>query len=626
MDNDKSLHLPSITNTHYSTFRPELNELVNQKEFSFDNVTITSNFNSANLVSCTQTTSDSFYLQIGSDCQGKVLPFPISSYKVWFYFGVKSSINQTLKITIENLNNFIKLFRSGYRIAYKELDEQFVTPSQFENSYTENEEYQWKRMSNEMTAILHEDTNLVETTFSYSFPANKYILFAFCFPWSYEKNIHFISYLSKRVEDNQDIYFHSTVLTQSKEKRDIHLITITSKSNVIKNEFETKLIGLFPNKNLSLRTQHDKPIIFISARVHPGETPGAFAMNGILKLLTDSTSEEAKLLRKNFVFKIIPIINVDGVSSGHFRLDRGGFNLNRCYLEPDPKKDPEIYAIKKVFMGYANEYKVRYYFDLHADMNVRGVYAFGNALPDFSNHVENVLFPFIFNLKCSNVNWERCTFSEGCMKSKFKYDNHSKEATSRVNFYITTGIIHTYTIESSYFRGNFHNKKDESLYTVESFEKTGKDLLLSVLDYEELTLSDSLLKSVYKNVAGARSFIAENVQRKEERFKYDLKYRMMVKEINQERRWTSMKDVNDKYGNIRARSKSKSSRRILLPIIRQRSMRRKEEEKGKIVIDCQKYDSFRDEGVSNNINTLNKGRVGHGVRNIWNRNEQWKKY
>ena len=210
------------------------------------------------------------------------------------------------------------------------------------------------------------------------------------------------------------------------------------------------------------------------------------------------------------------------------------------------------------------------------------------------------------------------------MKSKFKYDNHSKEATSRVNFYITTGIIHTYTIESSYFRGNFHNKKDESLYTVESFEKTGKDLLLSVLAYEELTLSDSLLKSVYKNVAGARSFIAENVQRKEERFKYDLKYRMMVKEINQERRWTSMKDVNDKYGNIRARSKSKGSRRILLPIIRQRSTRRKEEEKGKIVIDCKKYDSFRGEEVSNNINTLNKGRVGHGVRNIWNRNEQWK--
>ena len=133
-------------------------------------------------------------------------------------------------------------------------------------------------------------------------------------------------------------------------------------------------------------------------------------------------------------------------------------------------------------------------------------------------------------------------------------------------------------------------------------------------------------KSKVEEIKTAWEGIVRNVQRKEERFKYDLKYRMMVKEINQERRWTSMKDVNDKYGNIRARSKSKSSRRILLPIIRQRSMRRKEEEKGKIVIDCQKYDSFRGEGVSNNINTLNKGRVGHGVRNIWNRNEQWKKY
>ena len=63
-------------------------------------------------------------------------------------------------------------------------------------------------------------------------------------------------------------------------------------------------------------------------------------MNGIIKFLTDEKNEYSELLRKNFVFKIIPIINVDGVSNGNFRLDNSGLNLNRCYLDPEIKSDP----------------------------------------------------------------------------------------------------------------------------------------------------------------------------------------------------------------------------------------------------------------------------------------------
>ena len=631
-ENHIGFHLPSITNI-CNTYQQKETEAVNQKTFLFDNVTITSSYNSANLVSCSQTSSTSFSLQIGSDCQDMILPHQISSYKVWFYFGVQSKIFQNLKFTITNLNNFIKLFNSGYKIVFKELGEQFNSPSEFEKTYTQNEEYEWKRFPNEMIANFISETNLVELTFSYDFPEKKFVLFAFCFPWSYDKNIQFISYLTNKVQGDQNIYFHSTVLTQSKEKRDIHLITITSKSNLLHNEHETKIPGLFPTTNLRFRTFHDRPIIFISARVHPGETPGAFAMNGILKLLTDSTSKEASLLRKNFVFKIIPIINVDGVSAGHFRLDRAGLNLNRCYLDPDPKKDPEIFAIKKLFITYANEYKVRYYFDLHADMNVKGVYTFGNAIPDFPLHVENVLYSYIFSLQCSNVNWERCIFSESCMKSKFKYDKQSKEATSRVNFYITTGIVHTYTVESSYFRGNFHDKTNESNYTIESFEKTGNDLLLALLDYEELTQSPSIVKSTHKNVANARSYIAEMVQRKEERFKYDLKYRMMIKEINVDKKWLSVHEVNEKYRNSRGRSKSKSSRRMLFPVIKQKSQRKtagnttiEEVKKTNFKFDIKKYDSYR--GFPDNVKLpMNRdAKTNFGIKNLWNRNEQWKNY
>ena len=43
---------------------------------------------------------------------------------------------------------------------------------------------------------------------------------------------------------------------------------------------------------------------------------------------------------------IVPMINVDGVFHGHFRMDIHGKNLNRFYLNPDSKQQPAIYAIK----------------------------------------------------------------------------------------------------------------------------------------------------------------------------------------------------------------------------------------------------------------------------------------
>jgi murein tripeptide amidase MpaA len=66
-----------------------------------------------------------------------------------------------------------------------------------------------------------------------------------------------------------------------------------------------------------------KPTIFISSRVHPGETPASITLNGIVKFLL-SESEQAKVLLDKFTFKIVPILNPDGVYRGYFRLDTLG--------------------------------------------------------------------------------------------------------------------------------------------------------------------------------------------------------------------------------------------------------------------------------------------------------------
>jgi len=58
-------------------------------------------------------------------------------------------------------------------------------------------------------------------------------------------------------------------------------------------------------------------------------------LNGMIDLILEE-SEQGELLRNNFVFKIIPMLNPDGVYRGYYRLDTQGQNLNRHYITPDP--------------------------------------------------------------------------------------------------------------------------------------------------------------------------------------------------------------------------------------------------------------------------------------------------
>lgn len=69
-------------------------------------------------------------------------------------------------------------------------------------------------------------------------------------------------------------------------------------------------------------------------------------MKGVIDFLTSKNDLRVNLLRKMFVFMIVPMINVDGVYHGHFRMDSFGKNLNRFYLDPDEEKQPAIFAIK----------------------------------------------------------------------------------------------------------------------------------------------------------------------------------------------------------------------------------------------------------------------------------------
>lgn len=83
----------------------------------------------------------------------------------------------------------------------------------------------------------------------------------------------------------------------------------------------------------------DKCYIVITARIHPGETVSSFVCNGILEFLL-SNNEKAKKLRHNFIFKIIPMMNPDGVIHGNYRSNISGFDLNRKWENPSKHYHP----------------------------------------------------------------------------------------------------------------------------------------------------------------------------------------------------------------------------------------------------------------------------------------------
>ena len=95
---------------------------------------------------------------------------------------------------------------------------------------------------------------------------------------------------------SEEIYFHRELLGYSKELRYMELITITGSNNKTE-EKEDKIegVGLFPEivegseqeKIFSKERcfKFNKPTIFFSARVHPGEVQASHVLNGIVDYL-----------------------------------------------------------------------------------------------------------------------------------------------------------------------------------------------------------------------------------------------------------------------------------------------------------------------------------------------------
>lgn len=97
--------------------------------------------------------------------------------------------------------------------------------------------------------------------------------------------------------------------------------------------------------------------VFLSGRVHPGESNASWIMKGILDFLT-SDAVEAVELRRRYVFKVVPMLNPDGVANGSHRCSLAGLDLNRQWKAPSRLITPTIYWAKSLLNYLKLERKV----------------------------------------------------------------------------------------------------------------------------------------------------------------------------------------------------------------------------------------------------------------------------
>lgn len=175
------------------------------------------------------------------------------------------------------------------------------------------------------------------------------------------------------------------------------------------------------------------------ARQHPGETVGSWMMRGSMFYLTDPDNEQAQLLRDNYVFKLIPMINPDGVINGNYRCSLAGCDLNRRWKHPSKVLHPTVYHTKKLVRQMQSERGIQLICDMHGHSRKQNIFMYG--CESRQDPESTRIFPFILSKISPLFDFVETKFSV----------SFAKEATARIAlFKDLKNVPLVYTMESTF--------------------------------------------------------------------------------------------------------------------------------------------------------------------------------
>jgi hypothetical protein len=471
------------------------------KEFTPDEsencLTFDADFECGNLGNVERTDENEYNLEIRQDTNNP-------KFRLWFYFSVSGyKSRQTVLFHINNFSKNKSLYRNGQspivKIENGEIEVDGVGNCEAKdggvgNATTEKVE-KWYRLP-PATCYYYKPKKDACYCLSFVFKFPEYqegqkVFFAYCFPYSYSKLQRFLK--TVETDPKHKGLLERELLADSTDKRRVDLLTITSPTNFAR-------ISKEPDQAKSkLKSKHFGessyvPVVFLTARVHPGETPASFIMQTIIEFLL---SPSGKNLRKIAVFKIVPMINPDGVVSGNYRCNAHGHDLNRCYREPSAWQHPEIFAIKDEISKYlesesstlknqtssvhqflnnslTNKHlKTEIYVDIHGHSCLTNSFMYGNL---YENDIEKSLDQHILpNLM------DKVSPDYSIRNTSYNCDE-IKNGSGRRTF---EGVDHLYAytleVSMSHYFGKFNT--GAMFYDENSYSKVGESLMKSVEQY-----------------------------------------------------------------------------------------------------------------------------------------------
>lgn len=243
--------------------------------------------------------------------------------------------------------------------------------------------------------------------------------FAYCYPYSYTQLQKYI----RSIELKNYPFLSHKVLCKTILNKNIDMLFITNPGSLEVKGFQ-------------------KRTIVITSRIHPGETPASYMCEGLIDYLL-SNDNNAKLLRKYFIFYIIPMLNVDGVSLGNYRSNVLGYDLNRCWENPSEYFHPSIYNVKKLLLQLHDDPKVilDFYIDLHAHSTGKNAFMYCNSMEKSSDQSREEIFP-----KKLSANSDIFSYRQT------KFDNDPfKQGSGRRSVAQALTNVHCYTLEVSFY-------------------------------------------------------------------------------------------------------------------------------------------------------------------------------
>ncbi|KAI1904526.1 hypothetical protein AGOR_G00006550 [Albula goreensis] len=284
-------------------------------------------------------------------------------------------------------------------------------------------------------------------TFTVTFPHSEDVCYlAYHYPYTYSALQTHLQMLEQTV-DPRKVFFRKQTLCHTLAGNPCPLVTITAcpQSRSWKHLHELR----------------KRPCVVLTGRVHPGESNASWVMKGSLEFLC-SSDPVADSLREAYIFKIIPMLNPDGVINGAHRCCLNGEDLNRQWIKPDSVLSPTIFHTKG-FLYYLHSIgrAPLVFCDYHGHSRKKNVFLYGCSVKETLWQAGSTVNPAALKEDSGHRTIPK-TLDRIAPAFSFNSCSYlvekSRASTARVVVWREMGVVRSYTMESTF------NGCDQGIY------------------------------------------------------------------------------------------------------------------------------------------------------------------